>query len=63
MMMINNILKKKIALKSKKIVFLKGIEKRINKKIDMLIFDRHNLQNELSIVEMKERNKYYGKNV
>jgi hypothetical protein len=61
--MINNILKKKIALKSKKIVFLKGIEKRINKKIDMLIFDRHNLQNELSIVEMKERNKYYGKNV
>lgn len=62
-MMINNILKKKIALKSKKIVFLKGIEKRINKKIDMLIFDRHNLQNELSIVEMKERNKYYGKNV
>jgi hypothetical protein len=55
--MINNILKKKIALKSKKIVFLKGIEKRINKKIDMLIFERHNLQNELSIVEMKERNK------
>lgn len=62
-MMINNILKKKIALKSKKIVFLKGIEKRINKKIDMLIFDRHNLQNELSIVEMKERNKYYGKSI
>ena len=62
-MMINNILKKKIALKSKKIVFLKGIEKRINKKIDMLIFERHNLQNELSITEMKERNKDYGKSI